>query len=341
MTVKIKRRLLLGRNVMTNLDSILKSRDITLPTKVCPVKAMVFPVVMHGCESWTIKKAEHWQIDAFEMWCWRRLLRVLWTSRRSNQSILKEINPEYSLEALMLKLKLQYFGYPMPRTDSLEKTLMLGKMGAGGGGDDRGWDGWMASLTQWTWVWAHSGSWWWTGRPGVLQSMGSQSVGHHWATGLNWKRTRGIKAGIWSLSGEDALQEGMATHSSILAWRIPQTEEPGGLQSIGSQRVKLWSDLAKKTRQPKLRNLVLFFVWADVRAASKKSFLSYAPQRSGARTQFSHPQLPESSAASSRCSLTAAGWHVFSVSSLSFLGPASSHWRAAIANDRAILCLLA
>ena len=113
---------------MTNLDSIFKSRDITLPTKVCLVKAMVFPVVMYGCESWTIKKAEHQRIDAFELWCWRRLLRVPWTARRSNQSILKEISPEYSLEGLMLKLKLQYFGHLMGRADSLEKTLMLGKI---------------------------------------------------------------------------------------------------------------------------------------------------------------------------------------------------------------------
>ena len=123
----LKRRLLLGRKVMTNLDRILKSRDITLPTKVCLVKAMVFPVVMYGCESQTINKAEHWRIDAFELWCWRRLWRVCWTVRRSNQSILKEINPEYSLEELMLKLKLQYFGHLMQRADSLEKTLMLGK----------------------------------------------------------------------------------------------------------------------------------------------------------------------------------------------------------------------
>ena len=113
---------------MTNLDSILKSRDITLPTKVCLVRAMVFPVVMYGCESWSIKNAEHRRIDDFELWCWRRLLRVPWTTRRSNQSILKEINPEYSLEGLMLKLKLQYFGHMMQRTDSLEKTLMLGKI---------------------------------------------------------------------------------------------------------------------------------------------------------------------------------------------------------------------
>ena len=123
---EIKRRLLLGRKVMTNLDSIFKSRDITLPTKVRLVKAMVFPAVMYGCESWTVKKAESGRIDAFELWCWRRLLRVPWTARRSNQFTLNEISPEYSLEGLMLKLKIQYFGHLMLRTDSLEKTLMLG-----------------------------------------------------------------------------------------------------------------------------------------------------------------------------------------------------------------------
>ena len=125
---EIKRHLLLGRKVMTNLDSILKSRDITLPTKVHLVKAMVFPEVMYGCKSWTIKKAEHRRIDAFELWCWRRLLRVPWTERRSNQSILKEISPGCSLEGLMLKLKLQYFGYLMQKADPFEKTLMLGKI---------------------------------------------------------------------------------------------------------------------------------------------------------------------------------------------------------------------
>ena len=125
---EIKRRLLLGRKAMTNLDSVLKGRNMILPIKVHLVKAMVFPVVMYQCESWTIKKTESQKIDAFELWCWRRLLRVTWTARRSNQSILKEINPEYSLEGLMLKLKLQYFGHLMQRTDSLEKTLMLGKI---------------------------------------------------------------------------------------------------------------------------------------------------------------------------------------------------------------------
>ena len=135
---EIKRCLLFGRKVMTILDSILKSRDITLPTKVRLVKAMVFPVVMYGCESWAVKKAEHRRIDAFELWCWRRLLRVPWTARRSNKSILKEISPGCSLEGLMLKLKLQFFGHFMRRVDSLEKTLMLGGIGGRRRRDDRG-----------------------------------------------------------------------------------------------------------------------------------------------------------------------------------------------------------
>ena len=182
---EIKRCLLLGRKVMINLDSIFKCRDITLPKKVRLVKAMVFPVVMYGCESWTVKKAECWRTDAFELWCWRRLFRVRWTTRRSNQSILKEISPGISLEGMMLKLKPQYFGYLMRRVDSLEKTLMLGGIGGWRRRSDRGWDGWMASLARWTWVWVNSGSWWWTGRPGVLRFIGLQRVGHDWATELN------------------------------------------------------------------------------------------------------------------------------------------------------------
>ena len=183
---EIKRRLLLGRKVMTNLDSILKSRDITLPTKIHLVKTMVFPVVMYGCEIWTVKNSECWRIDAFELCCWRRLLRVPWTARRSNQSILKEISPAISLEGMVLKLKLQYFGHLMRRVDSLEKTLMLGGIGGRRRRDDRGWDGWMASLTLWTWVWVNFGSWWWTRRPGMLRFMVSQRVGYDWATELNW-----------------------------------------------------------------------------------------------------------------------------------------------------------
>ena len=135
-----------------------KQRYITLPTKVCLVKAMVFPVVMYGCESWTIKKAEHQRIDAFELWCWRRLLRVPWTARRSNHSILKEISPEYTLEELTLKLKLQYSGHLMQRTDSWKRLWCWEKLKVEGEGDNRGWDGWMASPTQWTWVWLNSGS---------------------------------------------------------------------------------------------------------------------------------------------------------------------------------------
>ena len=152
MKLKFHCSLLLGRKVMTNLDNILKSRDITLSTKICLVKAIVFPVVMYRCESWIIKKAEPWRTDAFELWCWRRLLRVPWTPRRSNQSILKEISAEYSLERLMLKLKLQNFGHLMQRTDSFENTLMLGKIE---GGRRSGWQ-----RMKWTWVWLKSGSWW-------------------------------------------------------------------------------------------------------------------------------------------------------------------------------------
>ena len=168
---EIKRRLLLGRKVMTNLDSIFKSRDITLPTKVRLAKAMVFPVVKNGCESWTIKKAEHRRIDAFELWCWRRLLRVPWTARRSNQSILKESSPEYSLEGSWSSNTLATWCKEL--TDW--KRPWCWKRLKAGEGDDRGWDGWMASLSWWAWVWESSGSWWWTGKPGVLQPMGSQS----------------------------------------------------------------------------------------------------------------------------------------------------------------------
>ena len=189
---------------MTNVESILKSRDITLPRKVCLVKAMVFPVVVHGCEIWTVKKAECRRIDAFELWCWRRLLRVPWTAKRSNQSILKEISPGCSLEGLMLKLKLQYFGHLMWRGDSLEKILMLERLRAGGERDNRGWDGWMASSTQWTWVWVDSGSWWWTERLGVLQFMVSQRVGHDWATELNWtEKLKFLNREWYNLKGQN------------------------------------------------------------------------------------------------------------------------------------------
>ena len=174
----IKRHLLLGRKVMTNLDSILKSRDITLPTKVHLVKTIVFPIVMYGCESWTIKKAEHQRIAAFELWCWRRLLRVPWTSRRPNQSILKETSPEYSLEGLIMKLKLQYLGYLMKITDSLGKTLMLGNIE---NGRRRGWQRmiWFDGITDSMYM--NLGKLQelvMEGRPGMLQSMELQRVRH-------------------------------------------------------------------------------------------------------------------------------------------------------------------
>ena len=182
---EIKRRLLLGRKVMANLDSILKSR-ITLPTKVHLVEAMVFPVVMYGCEGWTIKKAECQRIDAFELWCWRRLLRIPWTARRSDQSILKEISPEFSLEGLMLKLNSNILATWCEELTLLKIPWCWERLRAGGEWDDRGWDGWIASPTQWTWVWVNSRSWWWTGKYGVLWFMGSQGVGHDWVTELNW-----------------------------------------------------------------------------------------------------------------------------------------------------------
>ena len=153
---EIKRRLLLGRKAMIKQDSILKTRDMAWLTEFYIVEVMVFPVVMYGCESWTIKKAEHWRIDAFKLWCWRRLLRVPWTSKRSNQSILKEMDPEYSLEGLMLKLKFQYFGRCEEST-RWKRSRCWERLKAGGEGGDRGWDGCMASLTQWMWIWANYG----------------------------------------------------------------------------------------------------------------------------------------------------------------------------------------
>ena len=171
---EIKKCLLLGRKAMSNLDSLLKSRYVTLLTKVRLVKAMVFPVVTYECES-----TQEWMLSKSY---WRRLLRAPWRARRSNQSILEEISPEYSLKGLMLKLKLQYFGHLMWRADSLEKTLMLRKIEGRGRRDDRGWDGWTAAPIQWTWLWTNSGRWWRTRKPGVLQSLGRQRVGHDWAT---------------------------------------------------------------------------------------------------------------------------------------------------------------
>ena len=191
---------------MTNLDSKLKSRDITLPTKVHRVKVMVFPVVMYGCESWTIVKAERWRIDAFELRCWRRHLRVTWTARRSNQSILKEISPKYSLEGWCWSWNSNTLATWCEELTHWKRPWCWERLKAG---RRRGQQrmaspfpmSWMASPTQWTWVWVNSGSWWWTGRPDVLQSMGLHRVGHDWMTELNWRlkesETPGLGQGIF------------------------------------------------------------------------------------------------------------------------------------------------
>ena len=176
---EIRRWLLLGRKTVTNLNSVLQSKDITLPTKVHIVKAMVFPVVTYCCESWTIKKAEWRRTGAFKLWCWRRLLRVPGTARRSNQSILQEINPECSLEGLMLKLKLQCFGHLMWTATHWKRPWCWARLKTKG---KEGWDGWMASVMQWSWTWANCGRWWVIGRPGVLQFIGSWKVGHYLMT---------------------------------------------------------------------------------------------------------------------------------------------------------------
>ena len=183
---EIKRCLLLGRKAMTNIDSIWKSRDITFPTKVHLVKAMFFPVVMYGCESWTIKNADHRRIDAFELWFWRRILRVLWTARISNQCIPKKsvLNIHWNDWCWSWNFNtLTTWGEELTHW---KRPWCWERLKAGRKGADRGWDAWMASLTWWAWVWVSSGSWCWTGKPGTLQSIGSQRVGHNWATELNW-----------------------------------------------------------------------------------------------------------------------------------------------------------
>ena len=182
---EIKRRLLLRRKAVTNRDSILKSRDITLPSKVCLLKAMVFPVVMYRCECWTVKKAESWRTDTFELWCWRRLLRVPWTAR-SNQSILKEINPPKFIGRTDAETEAPILWPPDAKSQLTGKDPDARKDWGQEEKRTAGWDSRMASLTQWTWVWASSGSWWWTGRPGMLWFMGSQKVRHDWVTELNW-----------------------------------------------------------------------------------------------------------------------------------------------------------
>ena len=198
---EIKRHLLLGRKAMTSLDSILKSRDITLPTKVCLVKAMVFPVVKYGCQSWTIKKAKCRRTDAFELWCWRRLSRVPWTTRRSSQSILKEISPEYSLEGLMLKLQFQSLVIWCEELSHWKRPWCWERLNVGEG-DDRGWDAWMASSTWWTGIWVSSRNWWRTGRPGSPWGHKESDTTEQ----LNWtelhkSRQRGVN---WTSPGDTA-----------------------------------------------------------------------------------------------------------------------------------------
>ena len=233
-----------------------------MPTKVHLIKAMVFQVVMYGCESWIIKKAEHWRIDAFELWCWR-LLRVPWTAR-SNQSILQEMSPEYSLEGLMLTLKCQYFGHLMGRTDSLEKTLMLERLRVGREGDDRGWHGWMESPIQRTWVWASSGSWWWTGLvccspQGQKQSDMTEQL-NNWSgpSGRKWppshpdveatvhlSREQPALCRFWSflclsdLSVPGHQQQGTPS-VSIPAWAPEQQESHHFRTSVSSDRGQQW-----------------------------------------------------------------------------------------------------
>ena len=212
---EIKRCLLLGRKAMTNLESILKSRDITLPTKSS--QSYRFSSGHVWVREWTIKKAECWRIAAFEPWCWRRVLRVPWTARRSNQSILKEISPGCSLEGLILKLKLQHFGHWCEELTHWKGSWCWERLKAGGEVDNRGWDGWMASLTRWTWIWTSSRSWILTGRPGGLQSMGSQRIRHDWATELNWVMT--------------------SKNVARLFWKLAFTPNPGPLSVVPAEQI--------------------------------------------------------------------------------------------------------
>ena len=204
---------------MHHLDNIFKSRDITLPTNVQLVNAMVFKVVMYGCESWTVNKAEHQRIGAFELWCSRWLLRLPWTAMRSNQFILKEISIGFSLKGLMLKLKFQYFGTFCEELTHWKRLWCGEGLGAGGEGDNRGWHGWMASLTRWTWVWVNSRNWWWIGRPGMLWFMGSDTI--------DWTELRkeGIKKTHWHVQIYIYLDSIICCSMRISTWKRTTTKK--------------------------------------------------------------------------------------------------------------------
>ena len=260
---EIKRHLLLGRKVMTNLDSILKSRDITLPTKAHLVKAMVFPMVMYGCERWTIKKAEHLRNDAFNLWCWRRLLRAPWTARRSNQSILKEISPGCSLEGLKMKLNSNTLATSGEELTHWKRPWCWEGLGTGGEGDNRGWDGWMASPTRWAWVWVNSRSWWWTWRPSVLRFMGLQSRTwlSYW-TELNWTDQ---VSGYVTLSILNAI--GCALCSDINCFNEARTKGPSPVVSLQAWSISILNYLgeAKPSKKKKKRGLQRTDFKLDVR----------------------------------------------------------------------------
>ena len=218
---------------MTNLDSIFKSRDITLPTKVHLVKAMVFSVVMYGCESWTIKKAECRRIDAFELWCWGRLLRVPGTARRSNQSILKRSFLGVHWKDWCWSWNSSTLATWCEELTHWKRPWCWERLSAGGEGDDRGWDGWMASLTQWTWVWVDSGRWWWTARSGVLQFMGSQWVGHNWVTKLNWYQLFLVIYSLGNQTGQYKAKQLQWCSLSCWAGYLQGPESTGSIALVG------------------------------------------------------------------------------------------------------------